>query len=177
MTVNVGPRDRIVRAIITVAALIGAVSVGISTPLGIALAVVAVVAALTAAVRFCPVYRALGLSTAGSEAADGRLPHSVRAHRALELLQHGAQVIDVREVAEWKTGHAAQATHIPLGQVASSAGRLTKDRPVVVMCQTGTRSRSAAHQLRSQGFEATSLSGGIGAWRAAGGAVVGSRGR
>lgn len=34
MTVNVGPRDRIVRAIITVAALIGAVSVGISSPLG-----------------------------------------------------------------------------------------------------------------------------------------------
>lgn len=41
----------------------------------------------------------------------------------------------------------------------------------MVMCASGMRSRSAAKHLRTLGFEATSLSGGIGAWQAAGGTV------
>jgi len=176
MTTNVGQRDRIVRGVIAAAALLEAIAAGLRTPLGIVLAVVAVLLAVTAAVRFCPIYRALGLSTS-SEGQDGALPHSVRAHRALELIADGAQLVDVREAAEWKTGHAPQATHIPLDRITSSTNRLKTDLQVVVMCQSGMRSRSGAHQLRAQGFEATSLSGGIGAWRAGGGAIVGGRGR
>ncbi|MGO1341150.1 MAG: rhodanese-like domain-containing protein [Cellulosimicrobium funkei] len=42
---------------------------------------------------------------------------------------------------------------------------------VVVVCASGMRSRTAARQLRSLGYAATSLSGGLGAWQAAGGAV------
>ncbi len=99
------------------------------------------------------------------------LPHQVRVDRALELLDSGAQLIDVREPAEWKSGHAPQARHIPMARLSNEARRLKQDTPVVVMCASGSRSRSAAAQLRSMGYQATSLSGGLAAWRLAGGAV------
>lgn len=99
------------------------------------------------------------------------LPHHVRIDRALALLDDGAQLVDVREPAEWKAGHAPAARHIPLAKLASEARRLKQDVPVVVMCASGSRSRGAAAQLRSLGYQATSLDGGLAAWRMAGGAV------
>jgi len=99
------------------------------------------------------------------------LPHTVRVDRALALLDEGAVLVDVREPAEWRSGHAPQARHIPLARLASEGGRLRKDRPVVVVCASGARSRSGAAQLRSMGYQATSLAGGMAAWRSAGGKV------
>ncbi len=107
----------------------------------------------------------------GRDAQDGGLRPAVPADRALELVRDGALLIDVREKAEWRTGHAPQAIHAPLGEIDKVVGRLRPDVPVVVMCASGMRSRTAARHLRGQGFQATSLSGGIGAWQAAGGAV------
>ena len=103
--------------------------------------------------------------------SDGRLGSSVSAARAVELVREGASLVDVRERAEWKSGHAPQAVHIPLADVEKGSRRLSKDRPVVVVCASGMRSRTGAKHLRSLGFEATSLTGGLGAWQRAGGAV------
>ncbi|MCL3861465.1 rhodanese-like domain-containing protein [Actinotalea sp. K2] len=100
------------------------------------------------------------------------LPRTVRVDRALDLLGDGALLVDVREPGEWRSGHARQARHIPLGRLDSEARRLPKDRAVVVMCASGMRSRGAAARLRAEGYRATSLSGGLAAWRAAGGDVV-----
>ncbi|WP_426594672.1 rhodanese-like domain-containing protein [Cellulomonas sp. McL0617] len=99
------------------------------------------------------------------------LPSTVEAARALELVRDGAALLDVRERSEWSSGHAPRALHVPLGDLDSAPRRLKQGTPVVVMCASGMRSRSAARSLRQLGFEATSLSGGIGAWQAAGGAV------
>jgi rhodanese-related sulfurtransferase len=109
--------------------------------------------------------------------ADGApaLPSSVHAERALELVANGATLLDVRESGEWRAGHAPRAIHIPLSQVTSRMGRLASDKPVVVMCASGSRSRLAAGRLRKAGFRATSLAGGIGAWQAAGGSVRSGR--
>ena len=100
------------------------------------------------------------------------LPRSVRADRALALLADGAVLVDVREPAEWRTGHAPRARHIPLDRLERETRRLPQDTPVVVMCASGMRSRGAAAQLRAAGYRATSLSGGLAAWRAAGGPVT-----
>jgi rhodanese-related sulfurtransferase len=107
----------------------------------------------------------------GGEPDDGRLRPTVNAARALDLVAEGATLVDVRENSEWKSGHAPRAVHIPLGQIDQGARRLTKGRPVVVVCASGMRSRTAAKQLRAAGFEATSVSGGMGAWQRAGGEV------
>ena len=58
-----GNIDRIIRAAAAVAALIGAFVVGFTTAGGIVLTILAVLAAATAAVGFCPLYRLLGMST------------------------------------------------------------------------------------------------------------------
>lgn len=99
------------------------------------------------------------------------LPHTVRVARAFELIEGGALLVDVREAGEWRSGHAPQARHVPLARLSAEAKRFRKDVPVVVMCASGARSKSGAAQLRSLGYQATSLAGGIAAWRSAGGAV------
>jgi rhodanese-related sulfurtransferase len=107
----------------------------------------------------------------GRRPDDGRLRPTVKAARALDLVRDGATLLDVRESSEWKSGHAPGAVHVALGNIDQAPKRLRQDRPVVVMCATGVRSRSAGRHLRGSGFDATSLSGGIGAWQRAGGAV------
>ena len=107
----------------------------------------------------------------GGAPDDGRIRPTVNATRALELVNDGATLVDVRESSEWKSGHAPRAVHIPLGQIDQGARRLQKSRPVVVVCASGMRSRTAAKQLRSLGYEATSVSGGMAAWQRAGGEV------
>ncbi len=111
--------------------------------------------------------------------ADGnivpKLPSSVSAGDAMSLIEEGATLVDVRERSEWRSGHAPHALHIPLAQVGTQARRISQQRPVVVMCASGARSRTAASQLRKAGYRATSLAGGIAAWQAAGGSVRGGR--
>ena len=107
----------------------------------------------------------------GPRTDDGRLGSSVSAARAVELVADGTSLLDVRERTEWKAGHAPQAIHVPLGELDRAPRRLQQDRPVLVVCASGMRSRTAAKQLRGLGFDAASVSGGMAAWQGAGGAV------
>ena len=107
----------------------------------------------------------------GAQPADGSLGSKIKAERALEVVRGGATLLDVRESSEWKSGHAPGAIHIPLGDIDKAPRRLRQGRPVVVMCASGMRSRTAAKHLRSLGWDAASLSGGIGAWQRAGGEI------
>jgi rhodanese-related sulfurtransferase len=107
----------------------------------------------------------------GAKPVDGTLGSTVKVARALDLVQHGATLLDVREKSEWKSGHAPGAVHVALGDIDQAPRRLRKERPVVVMCASGMRSRTAAKHLRRLGYDAASLSGGMGAWQRAGGAV------
>lgn len=92
------------------------------------------------------------------------------------MVAGGCQLLDVREPYEWEAGHAPQATHIPMGQLASTwLPRWTKHR-VIVLCRSGSRAADAVRILRSRGVEAFAVSGGMNAWREAGGPVVSSGG-
>ena len=116
-------------------------------------------------------YSSLRRMFGGAAEDDGRLRPTVGAARALELVRDGAALLDVRERSEWNSGHAPQAIHVPLADIDKAPGRLKQRTPVVVMCASGMRSRTAAKHLRQLGIEATSLSGGISAWQSAGGPV------
>src|SRR5664279_4221406 len=107
----------------------------------------------------------------GGQPADGRLGSKVKAEQALDLVRDGATLLDVRESSEWKSGHAPDAIHAALGNIDQAPRRLHQGRPIVVMCASGMRSRTAAKHLRGLGFDAASLTGGIGAWQRAGGAI------
>ena len=107
----------------------------------------------------------------GGQPADGRLRPKIKVAQALELVRDGATLLDVRENGEWKSGHAPGAIHVPLGDIDKAPRRIKQGRPVVVMCASGMRSRTAAKHLRGLGYDAASLSGGMAAWQHAGGAV------
>jgi len=107
----------------------------------------------------------------GGEPADGTLGSKIKGERAVEVVRGGASLLDVRENDEWRSGHAPGAIHVALGDIDKAPRRLPKGRPVVVMCASGMRSRTAAKHLRGLGFDAASLSGGIGSWQRAGGEI------
>jgi molybdopterin/thiamine biosynthesis adenylyltransferase/rhodanese-related sulfurtransferase len=61
-------------------------------------------------------------------------------------------VLDVRELHEWRAGHLARATHVPLGALLDAPPALDPTRDVVVICKAGGRSTRAAAFLRGAGF-------------------------
>jgi rhodanese-related sulfurtransferase len=84
----------------------------------------------------------------------------------------GAFVLDVREPAEYVTGHVPGAVLAPMSRITSALGPVPRDRVVHVICQSGNRSRSMADLLTSLGYDAVSVEGGTAAWVAAGWPVV-----
>jgi rhodanese-related sulfurtransferase len=74
-------------------------------------------------------------------------------------------VLDVREPSEYSAGHIAGSTLIPGHQLSSRMSELPKDREIVCVCASGSRSSSAARQLTSAGFTVLNLSGGMGQWQ------------
>jgi rhodanese-related sulfurtransferase len=80
--------------------------------------------------------------------------------------QEGAvTLLDVREPDEIATARLAGALEIPMREVPSRLDELDRDRPLVVMCHSGGRSRRVAEFLAASGFtNVFNLRGGIDAW-------------
>ena len=78
------------------------------------------------------------------------------------LLDGDALVVDVRTPAEYAAGHHPRAVNIPVDQVESRLGEFgDKTKPVVVYCQSGTRSSRAKTTLEANGFTAVTNAGGF----------------
>lgn len=84
---------------------------------------------------------------------------------------HPPLLLDVREAHEWREVRIPAALHIPMNSVPDRLDELPRSRPLVVVCAHGSRSYGVAHYLREQGFDASSLQGGITRWRIEGGTV------
>ncbi|MBL0319364.1 MAG: HesA/MoeB/ThiF family protein [Alphaproteobacteria bacterium] len=80
-----------------------------------------------------------------------------------------AVFIDVREAHELTSGRIPKALHIPLGTLLSnedSVGDIASDTQVIVYCQHGIRSFSAASHLVTLGFRNVAhITGGIVRWK------------
>jgi len=75
------------------------------------------------------------------------------------------ELIDVREEYEWDLCHIEGATLIPLSIFADIAGKLPKDKEIVLYCHHGMRSLTALNTLREKGFtKLKNLNGGIALW-------------
>lgn len=88
---------------------------------------------------------------------------------AVRLINQNALVLDLRPAEAFAAGHLAGARNLPLDQLAQAGDTLKKykEKPVVVYCDTGATSGSAARKLAEQGFtKAVNLRGGLEAWRA-----------
>ena len=82
-----------------------------------------------------------------------------------------ALVFDVRDADAYAKGHILGARSIPLAELARRAADLQKHKAkaVIISCQNGDRSASAAATLRQNGFARVHpLNGGFAAWQQAG---------
>jgi rhodanese-related sulfurtransferase len=90
---------------------------------------------------------------------------------AVQLInRRDAVVLDVRDAAEYKSGHITNARHVPEGEIDARLKDLekVKAKPIIVSCARGNRSMNVANKLRKLGFgEVFSLRGGIAAWQQA----------
>lgn len=86
---------------------------------------------------------------------------------AKQLIESGqARVVDVREPAEWATGHIPGATLVPLGRILSNPQAYVKGDNIIFQCAVGQRSAVAAEVAASLGLKNLyNMEGGIDAWR------------
>lgn len=69
-----------------------------------------------------------------------------------EKIAAGAQWLDVRLPAEYKSGHITNSLNIPLIFLRMKMNNLDKDQEYIVYCDTGRRSSAASFLMSEKGF-------------------------
>lgn len=104
--------------------------------------------------------------------ASGARAGSLNPAEVVQLMnREKAVVVDVCSADEYAGGHIVGAKHVPLGELEAKLTGAVKNKalPVVLVCASGMRSNRAVAVAKKLGYDkAQSLSGGMGAWRAAG---------
>jgi hydroxyacylglutathione hydrolase len=87
--------------------------------------------------------------------------------------EDAVQVVDVREANERDDGYIPGSRHMPYRLVRTLGSQLESDRPVVTICESGSRAGIAASILAAAGIEARPvLIGGIPGWQARGNSTI-----
>ena len=86
---------------------------------------------------------------------------------AVRLINKGASVVDIRDAGDFEAGHIVDSQNVTEPDSDGGAGlKLKKNKPVLLVCDNGSRSGRAAGNLRKSGFEQVySLQGGMQSWR------------
>jgi GrxC family glutaredoxin len=96
---------------------------------------------------------------------------SVTAMEAVRLINHNnALVLDVRTQEEFAKAHILNAVNIPMGLLSSRLSEIQnrKSDPVILVCQSGSRSLQSASTLKKNAFgQLYNLSGGMLSWQQA----------
>jgi hydroxyacylglutathione hydrolase len=70
-----------------------------------------------------------------------------------KLAEGNVQLIDVRGVAEYKKGHIEGALNLFVGKLPQNLDKVSKDKPVIIHCQSGGRAAIAYSILKGNGFD------------------------
>lgn len=91
---------------------------------------------------------------------------TISANEVQQKLENGEQlnIIDVREVDEYQSGHIPGSKNIPLSLFEYRVNELPKNKPYIIVCLSGGRSAQATMYLESHGYDATNMTGGMMAW-------------
>lgn len=81
--------------------------------------------------------------------------------KSLQNLSETPVFIDVRTAEEYNAGHLVLSTNIPLGALGRKKNLLNPNIPYIMYCDTGRRSRAAAHLLANHGFKTLALKDGL----------------
>ncbi len=84
-----------------------------------------------------------------------------------QLKDKDKQFIDVRTPREFKENHISNFKNLPLHELSQQAiKQLSQEKEVIVICQSGMRSKKAAKILKQLGFnDVTNVKGGMNAWK------------
>jgi rhodanese-related sulfurtransferase len=90
---------------------------------------------------------------------------------ATRLINQGPHlVLDIRDAADYASGHLPKARNIPFSELAKRVEEIArfKEKPVLVTCRGGTRGAAACRFLKRSGFNNVhQLRGGVPAWQQA----------
>lgn len=81
-----------------------------------------------------------------------------------------AVVVDVCDTEEFAQGHIGGARNVPLNELEKRLPEVVKNKtvPVILVCQSGSRSHRAVAVAKKLGYEkAQALAGGLKAWKEA----------
>ncbi|CAM4322238.1 rhodanese-like domain-containing protein [Bordetella muralis] len=111
-----------------------------------------------------------GIMLAVPALRKGRGGNGLSTAEAIQLINQRQGVwVDVRPTEQFRAGHIAQARSLPAAEVEQKASALPKNKPLLLVCETGRDSNRIAARLRTQGFaEVSVLEGGMRAWSSAG---------
>lgn len=89
---------------------------------------------------------------------------------AIDLINHkNAQIVDLRQPEDFKRAHIANAINLPATSIQNSLGKLSRERPILLVDADGRRTQTVAQLLRGTGFKGVYvLQGGLNAWRSSG---------
>lgn len=87
--------------------------------------------------------------------------------QAVQLINRGAAVVDIRDAARYSAGHIVDAVNVSAADVtANPEAHIKKKRTVLVVCDSGMNAARLVSKLRQEGFEkAWALEGGHAAWQ------------
>lgn len=89
------------------------------------------------------------------------------------LTEKDLEIIDVRNATEYNAGHIAGAKNIFVGTIQDNLDKISKDKKVVIHCQSGARAAIAYSLLAKNGFKnVLNYSGGMSEWINEGNPIV-----
>lgn len=124
-----------------------------------------------------PIITAISLALCACGSTGQTKPSSVSAAGASQTIAQNPQtiILDVRTREEFADGHLPGAKLIPWTDqdfTARAMKELDREKPVLVYCARGSRSRAASEKLAKLGFHVSNLEGGIHAWKRGGHPIV-----
>lgn len=96
----------------------------------------------------------------------GRAGRAVSSSEAVQMVnQKEALLIDLRSADQFKAAAIPQSRNIPAADLDAKASTLPKDKPIILVCETGRSASRSVAVLRKHGItDAYTLEGGIQAW-------------
>jgi len=80
---------------------------------------------------------------------------------ALETNPRAFNVIDIRGKSDWDAGHIVGSTHVAWAQMGNALDTLPKNGRIVIACFSGQTAGQTVGVLRTLGYDAYSLAGGM----------------
>jgi len=86
--------------------------------------------------------------------------------QAVRLINQGAKVIDIRDRAQFDSGHIVDSINVPAPDLDGGHKRLKNAKTIILICDNGSKSRQSIATLKNEGLENIfSLQGGLSTWR------------